>query len=344
MYRGDDIYLLNFWPLDNLNTMGAGARYRPPQDTSVALHGGLNQPNTPFYLQDVQRPAALNSIGATNVTVLDRQRFIGSLKATHQIPLGEAGLKAIAYAEVHSLPFRPARDRSSRLRDPPRRHAASSSARSSAPGRASATATPTSFFRYAKGIAAYGELATPTQLGLDRTARPNAHEIVLALGANWETGPLGIMAGGYVRSFRNASPDLDLNDVDEGIVMVRPHLFFGEYRRPLRRRPRIQAHPARRDHPRPAPRQSRQQASGPARRQPRSLRRRSPSSRPPAGAISAALTSGLHLHGHPAQRGGALALPAGRRVLAPQAPSISSGSARSGGSTRRATVTEGACP
>ena len=24
MYRGDDIYLLNFWPLDNLNTIGGG--------------------------------------------------------------------------------------------------------------------------------------------------------------------------------------------------------------------------------------------------------------------------------------------------------------------------------
>jgi hypothetical protein len=27
MYRGDDVYLLNWWPLDNLNMVGGGARY-----------------------------------------------------------------------------------------------------------------------------------------------------------------------------------------------------------------------------------------------------------------------------------------------------------------------------
>jgi maltoporin len=29
MYRGDDIYLLNFWPMDNLNTVGAGLQLHP---------------------------------------------------------------------------------------------------------------------------------------------------------------------------------------------------------------------------------------------------------------------------------------------------------------------------
>src|SRR5262249_2713995 len=45
---------------------------------------------------------------------------------------------------------------------------------------------------------------------------------------NWEFGPVGVMLGGYVRSFRDASPDLDFQDVDEGIVVARPHVFFGE--------------------------------------------------------------------------------------------------------------------
>jgi len=36
------------------------------------------------------------------------------------------------------------------------------------------------------------------------------------------------MLGGYVRSFRNPSASLDFNDVDEGIVVARPHVFFGE--------------------------------------------------------------------------------------------------------------------
>ncbi len=50
----------------------------------------------------------------------------------------------------------------------------------------------------------------------------------MALGGNYEAGSFGLMLGAYFRSFRNASPALDFNDVDEGIVALRPHLFFGE--------------------------------------------------------------------------------------------------------------------
>ena len=41
MYRGDDIYLLNFWPLDNLNTLGGGAQLRVPPEpgAQAALRG-----------------------------------------------------------------------------------------------------------------------------------------------------------------------------------------------------------------------------------------------------------------------------------------------------------------
>jgi maltoporin len=34
------------------------------------------------------------------------------------------------------------------------------------------------------------------------------------------------MVGGYFRSFRNASPSLDPGDVDEGIAIVRPQVWF----------------------------------------------------------------------------------------------------------------------
>src|SRR5262249_32513378 len=83
------------------------------------------------------------------------------------------------------------------------------------------------FLRYAKGLAAYGELTTPFELGPDKTTAA-AQELVVALGGNFEYGPVGVMLGGYVRSFRDASPDLDFQDVDEGIVIARPAVFFGE--------------------------------------------------------------------------------------------------------------------
>jgi maltoporin len=83
------------------------------------------------------------------------------------------------------------------------------------------------FLRYARGLAAYGELATPVDLAPDHTTS-GAHEALVALEGNWEQGTFGVMFGGYLRSFRDASPDLDFNDVDEGIVVARPHVFFGE--------------------------------------------------------------------------------------------------------------------
>ncbi len=43
MYRGDDIYLLDFWPLDNLNTLGGGLAYTFLDDLDVKLHAGVNQ-------------------------------------------------------------------------------------------------------------------------------------------------------------------------------------------------------------------------------------------------------------------------------------------------------------
>ncbi|HZO14936.1 MAG TPA: carbohydrate porin, partial [Polyangiaceae bacterium] len=40
MLRGDDIYLLDFWPLDNLNTLGAGLGYEAKTHTKAHIHVG----------------------------------------------------------------------------------------------------------------------------------------------------------------------------------------------------------------------------------------------------------------------------------------------------------------
>lgn len=230
MYRGDDIYLLNLWPLDNLNTMGGGLRYEFTESgrTWAALHVGVNRPDGAFYYQTSQRPLPNNQLGATTVEILNRQQTIGSLKVSHIVPLsGKAGLKGLLYGEVHGL---------------------SGGQREVDPGVFENVAGETGFVvgaqlggftgerdthlnlfvRYASGIAAHGEWAQPTQLSLARTTE-GAHELMLAASGNWEKGPFGLMAGAYLRSFRNASIALDNNDIDEGIVALRPHLFFGEW-------------------------------------------------------------------------------------------------------------------
>ncbi|PKN44698.1 MAG: hypothetical protein CVU59_11030 [Deltaproteobacteria bacterium HGW-Deltaproteobacteria-17] len=75
MYRGDDIYLLDFWPLDNLNTLGAGVWYdrRPLRG---GLHVGTNRVLGPYQYQE----EAVNTptVGETTIATLNRQRFIAS--------------------------------------------------------------------------------------------------------------------------------------------------------------------------------------------------------------------------------------------------------------------------
>jgi maltoporin len=218
IYRGDDIYLLDYWPLDNLNTVGGGVRYDVTPDTYVAAQYGFSQPTTDFFIQSVTRAQPFNDPGTADVLVLNRQELEGSLKASHIRRLGETGgVKGVLYTELHQLPagqalpgdlgwviggqiglFSGERDGHVDL-----------------------------FVRYAGGLAAYGDFTTPDQLAPDRTTN-GARELVFALGGNYERGRLGLMVGAYLRSFRNASPALDFGDVDEGIVALRPHVFFGE--------------------------------------------------------------------------------------------------------------------
>jgi maltoporin len=228
MYRGDDIYLLDFWPLDNLNTVGAGVKGEIEKRTQIAIHGGLNQPNSSFYTQTAARPLVFNQFGAVDVPVLDRQRFIGSARVQHILPVSAdgAGLKGVLYAEMHRLPAGQREAKPGTFEALPADSGFVIGAQLGAFSGQRDTHVNL-FLRYAQGIAAYGELATPSELSIDRTTS-GAHELLVAVGANYEYGPVGVMAGGYFRSFRNASPDLDFNDVDEGIFAVRPHVFFGE--------------------------------------------------------------------------------------------------------------------
>lgn len=235
MYRGDDIYVLDWWPLDSLNTLGAGVRYAHQDRTFAALHVGFSKPETGFFSQTVDRPLPLNQIGAARVEVLARQRVMSSLKLEHRLPLGEkAGVKGIAYGELHQVPS------GQRQGDPGQFDTLPADSGyvlgAQLGGWTGERNTHLNLFvRYARGLAAYGEFSTPNQLayvpgdnGGIESSTSGAHEFLVALGGNYEIGPLGVMLGAYVRSFRNASPDLDIGDVDEGIALVRPHFFITE--------------------------------------------------------------------------------------------------------------------
>lgn len=226
MYRGDDIYLLDYWPLDNLNTVGGGARAGFGADTSLALHAGVNQPATDFYVQQVTSPSPLDPGGAM-VKLLDRQKLIASLKLTHLIHLGaRGGLKLVAYGEVHQISAGERRGEGSSIEALPADLGGVAGAQIGAFSGVRDTHVNL-FLRYARGLAAYGEMGTPSQLAADGTTS-GARELLIALGGNVERGPFGLMLGAYARSFRDASPARDAGDVDEAMIAARPHLFFGE--------------------------------------------------------------------------------------------------------------------
>jgi hypothetical protein len=229
MYRGDDIYVLDWWPLDNLNTIGGGAGYQFKTGTFIKIHAGTNQPNTRFYRQLSPRPLPFNQPGATDLAILDRQKLITSYKLGHIFKFGEtAGLKLVAYGETHHV--RPGqRELEGEYREfehvPPDNGYVAGGQLSLFSGKRSTHLNL--WVRHAWGLAAYGEFANPTQLAADQTTK-GARELIIALGGNYEVKFFGLMLGSYFRRFRNASPDLDIYDLNEGIVLVRPQFWLGE--------------------------------------------------------------------------------------------------------------------
>src|SRR5262249_17390143 len=154
--------------------------------------------------QTTQRPLPNNQVGAATVNVLDRQQTVFSLKVSHIIPVGEkGGIKGVLYGEAHALSAGQRETDPGVFEDIPAENGFVIGAQRG--GFTGERDTHLNlFFRYARGLAAYGEFAQPYQLSLAHTT-DGAQEVLLAAGGNWERGPFGLMAGAYLRSFRDAS-------------------------------------------------------------------------------------------------------------------------------------------
>lgn len=227
MYRGDDIYLLDFWPLDNLNTLGGGLSYEFVPNLILRLHSGVNQPDNAFFVQDVSRPRPLGQIGAQTVRVNDRQKSISSAKLGHIVKIGDTGgFKPAVYGELHyTASAQRERETSQYESLPDDLGFVVGTQLGLFTGKRSSHLNVV--FRYAGGLAAYGEFNAPSRLSESRDSK-GAREILVAASGNYEVGPFGILLGSYWRSFRNASPGLDVDDLGEGIVIARPTVWFGK--------------------------------------------------------------------------------------------------------------------
>lgn len=223
MYRGDDVYLLDWWPLDNLNTVGAGAAYRR-WSGELRLHAGVSRRDDPFQKQseNVLRPSG----AVDSVPFLDRQRVVGSARLAWYFDEDFIPWKALVYSEAHSLSAGERREglASESL---PADSGYVVGAQLGAWGFGE-SAFANVFARLATGLCAYGESAVPRGLALDRTTT-GARDLSLALSANYEWWFLGVVAGGYVRSFADADPNVfDDDDFGEGVLALRPTLFLTE--------------------------------------------------------------------------------------------------------------------
>ena len=232
MYRGDDIYLLDFWPLDNLNTYGGGVGFEPG-NSRIAAQVGVNRlTRGEWQVQEtpVARPGAVNG---EPVLVLDRQRAVASLLAEQRIPLGDLTLRVKAYGEAHALPA------GTRLLDDgqgqripedlPADQGFLVGAQVSLWGWA-----PQSFahlwVRHATGLAAIGELTVPTT-GFDLDLRvARSRRTLIATTGNTEHDRFGVMWGAYLQDIVDADGIAsDFDDRLEAVVVVRPNLWIGEH-------------------------------------------------------------------------------------------------------------------
>ena len=239
MYRGDDMYLFDYWPLDNLNTVGGGAIYAVNhQQTLLALHIGMNRLDDLYQFEQIQVPArrlpsdatVLSAQSATTtVTTLDRQRLVMSFKGTHflrNLTLLPNG-KLVLYGEFHYLPKGERQPMNSGQPPLPLPDDYGYVVGAQAGGWLRSFVFANLFFRHAGGLAVFGDLGKPS--GFNSAARAiDAREYTVAASANYESRAIGAMAAAYFRSFTDGSPT-DNTGFNEGAIAVRPTAYFGKY-------------------------------------------------------------------------------------------------------------------
>ncbi|MEM9860078.1 MAG: carbohydrate porin [Myxococcota bacterium] len=239
MVRGDDVYLLNFWPLDNLNIVGGGVGYRYQRLMSFRLHVGMNRPRDPFFLQ-TRDVVARRGFEPARVSLLDRPRVVTALRSTiYPIQRPDFGVKVVLYGELHRLPSGERTLENGDVESLPSDGGYLLGAQvglwHNREGRPGPTGAHTErsfinlFARYARGLAAYDTFDAPFRNG--RVIQSDsASELLFAASASFEYAWFGVQVGAYYRRFRDA----DVNGFaggayNEGTINLRPQFFFGDF-------------------------------------------------------------------------------------------------------------------
>ncbi|HEY4177759.1 MAG TPA: carbohydrate porin [Kofleriaceae bacterium] len=235
MYRGDDIYLFDYWPLDDLNTVGGGLQYRADA-LEVSAHAGVNRLNNQFQFQEIQ--VANPTQGATTAVQLNRQRLVASLTASYTLkaPPAGASIKLKAHGEVHALPSGTFKRDDGTFEALPADSGFLAGVEASVYGLSDNPAFRRHlnvYARYAKGLASFDELTAPTTFGRDLKTS-NASEVTIGAAGNWDHELGNVMIGALSRRFVDA--DTSSVDYDDGweyaidarpLARVAPDVFAG---------------------------------------------------------------------------------------------------------------------
>lgn len=221
MYRGDDIYLLDYWPLDNLNTLGGGFQFKV-QKLEVALHVGVNRLDNDYQLQIIESPS-YDAVGAVSDEALDRQRSIVSLRLTY--PILDHGLVRL-YAERHDLPSGEEQELDTGATYAWPRDSGWVVGAQIKGWALRSGLSGSLWFKFGQGLGAYGEMTTPFGLSLDRKTG-DAKLFTAAFSGNLERRRFAIPLAAYVSIFRDASGlENNARDYEELVVNIRPTVFI----------------------------------------------------------------------------------------------------------------------
>ncbi|MCS6799796.1 MAG: carbohydrate porin [Myxococcota bacterium] len=230
MARGDDVYLFDLWPLDELNVIGGGASLTLGAHV-VSLCGGLSRPDDPFQRQS-RLAMAPGLLAPVEVVVLDRPRLVLAARGLMHV-LGveaphEPRVQLVAYGEAHRLP----EGRRARPDGPGHETLAADEGWLAGLELAGTLARwhGQLFVRWARGLGAYDPLGVPFRPEATVHDTGRAEEWLAALNVRWELPRFGLLAAGWWRRFRDADPTLFQRAVvTEGAFALRPHVFLGAH-------------------------------------------------------------------------------------------------------------------
>ncbi len=228
MYRGDDIYLLDFWPLDDDNIYGGGVTLNF-DNWALEYYFGFNRLEVDWQYQ--KQEVVSDTFGSESITWMDRQRIVTGLKYKQHYMLNkDLGLKWKLIGEFQRI------SAGEKSNDPldednsivyPEDFGWSVGGQLGLFGYAKNSFTDI-FFKYSGGLAAYGLMTVPWGFDLDYKTK-DAREILFAVTSNLEIGWFGAIFGGYVRSFTDADGNkYDNDDFVEYTFSLRPHFFIHE--------------------------------------------------------------------------------------------------------------------